>query len=384
MKKLVLLICIFLIPAQLTLRGQELDTKELYQSPSQFTFMFPPLSTNGVRNSETEVRTSLNLFAGYTGAVDGFELGSFLNLDRYHVNGFQGAGFLNIVGGAVNGVQVAGFGNTAGGPLKGAQLAGFYNIAGAYESGAQIGGFLNMSGKGNVNAQITGFCNIAENVQAAQIGGFVNVARHVRGFQGAGFINVAGYVDGVQAAGFINVCDSIDGIPLGVINIVRHNGYRHFVVSMSESLYCNLSYRMGVRKFYTILSIGKLAGPGSRWIYGYGLGTEFDVRENLHMNVELMSGQELWVADSRADWPLQVDRLNLLNQGRVLFNFRPGEKISLFVGPTLNVAVAESSPYIGDLPYYEMGPNWAVYDRIRGFNEINVRIWFGITGGIRL
>jgi hypothetical protein len=383
MKKTALLICLCLVSGHLMF-GQDSETIDLYQSPFQFTFMFPPLSTNGVRNAETEVNASLNLFTGYTGAIDGFELGSFLNINRYHMHGFQGSGFLNIVGGEVSGVQIAGFGNTTGGSTRGAQLSGFFNIAGTYESGIQIGGFLNLAGSGDINVQASGFCNVAENVKAAQIGGFLNVAEHVKGFQGAGFINVAGYVDGVQAAGFINICDSINGIPLGVINIVRHNGYRHFVVSMSESQYINLSYRMGVRKFYTILSFGKLSGPGSRWIYGYGIGSEFDVRENIYMNIELTSGQELWIADSRADWPLQVDRLNLLNQGRVLFNFRRGEKISLFAGPTLNVAVSEASPYIGDMPYYEIGPNWAVYDRTHGSNEINVKIWFGITGGIRL
>ena len=29
-----------------------------------------------------------------------------------------------------------------------------------------------------------------------------------------------------------------------------------------------------------------------------------------------------------------------------------------------------------DIPYYEIGPNWAVYDRTHGFNEINVKLGY--------
>ena len=102
------------------------------------------------------------------------------------------------------------------------------------------------------------------------------------------------------------------------------------------------------------------------------------------MNIEAVAHQELWIGDSRASWPLQIDRLNMLNQGRILFNFKPSEKVCLFAGPTLNVAVSETSPYIGDMPYYDIGPNWAFFNRTGGLNDINVKMWVGITAGIRL
>ena len=196
---------------------------------------------------------------------------------------------------------------------------------------------------------------------------------------------MADNVKGVQVAGFINVCDSIDGVPIGFINIVRKNGYRHFVFSMSETQYFNISYTMGVRKLYNIYSFGKISGPASRWMYGVGLGSEFEVKDKLQMNIEAISYQELWIGDSRVGWPLHIDRLNMLNQAKVLFNFKPNDQISLFVGPTLNVSVSEASPDVGDIPYYELGPNWAFYDQTgnHGLGK-NVRIWIGITGGIRL
>ena len=129
MKKILTSLCICLMLVPLKLSAQENSAQELYHSPFQFTFMAPPLSTNGLRNSKTVNRTSLNLFIGNSGAVDGFELGSFINTDNYYMNGFQGAGFLNVVGGPVTGVQLAGFGNVSGGITHGAQLSGFFNVA---------------------------------------------------------------------------------------------------------------------------------------------------------------------------------------------------------------------------------------------------------------
>jgi hypothetical protein len=82
---------------------------------------------------------------------------------------------------------------------------------------------------------------------------------------------------------------------------------------------------------------------------------------------------------------LHIDRLNLLNQFRVLFAFHPSDKVSLFVGPTFNVAVAETNPDIGYLPWFEIGPNWAFFNRTcNNVAQTNVKIWIGITGGVRL
>jgi hypothetical protein len=93
----------------------------------------------------------------------------------------------------------------------------------------------------------------------------------------------------------------------------------------------------------------------------------------------------LWIAEPAVKWFLHIDRLNLLNQFRVLFAFKPSDKVSLFAGPTFNVAVAETNPDIGYLPWYEMGPSWAFFQRT--YNNVartNVKMWIGITGGVRL
>ncbi len=375
---------------------------ELYRKNFQFTFMFPPLSTNWVHNSRTVNKFSLNLFAGNAGGVDGAELGGFINTVNYYVRGFQGAGFGNVVGGSQEGAQLAGFfnvngqqtsgfqgagfinvaggdtrgfqgagfGNVAGETTQGAQLAGFFNVAGVYVSGVQLAGFASVAGNGRVNAQLSGFANVAGQISGAQI---------------AGFINVAGKVSGAQIAGFLNVCDSIQGLPIGFINVVRKNGYRHFDFSISETQYFNFSYRMGIRRFHNIYSIGKPAGPGNRWLLGFGMGGIADIREGFALNIEAMIHQEYWIADPGPGRLIHIDRLNLLNQFRVLFNYTPNNHTDLFIGPTLNVSVAETNPDIGYHPWHRIGPNWAFYQHTSGnAGMTNVRIWVGITGGIRL
>ncbi|KPL26409.1 MAG: hypothetical protein AMS23_01895 [Bacteroides sp. SM1_62] len=393
-------------------------TPELERKPFQLTFMFPPLSTNWVQNSKTINSVSLNLFVGNAGGVDGVELGGFINTINYHVKGFQGAGFGNVAGRSVDGAQLAGFFNIngtdtrylqgsgflniSGGSFEGAQLtgfmnvvgrdargfqgAGFGNISGEQIHGAQAAGFFNVAGKYSRGAQLAGFLNLAARGRTnAQLAGFFNYGEIISGTQMAGFCNVGGHVKGLQMAGFLNVADSLDGIPIGLINVVVKNGYRKFEFSVSESQYINFSYRMGVRKFYNIYSFSNPAGPGSRWLFGFGLGGELDMNEKVMMNLEAVVNQELWIAEPAVTRFLHIDRLNLLNQFRVLFAFNPSERVSLFVGPTFNVAVAESNPDIGYLSWQEIGPNWAFFNKT--YNNVartNVKMWIGIMGGVRL
>lgn len=353
-------------------QGQELKpTPALREKPFQLTFFFPPLSTNWIQNSKTINNVSINLFAGNAGGVDGAEIGYFINTVNYHVKGFQGAGFGNVVGRSVDGVQLAGFFNVNGTDARVLQGSGFINVCGGSFQGAQLTGFLNVTGRDTKGFQGAGFGNVS--------GG------RTQGAQIAGFFNVGGNVKGVQIAGFLNVADSLDGIPIGLINVVVKNGYRKFEFSFSETQYANFSYRMGVRKFYNIYSFSKPTGPGTRWLFGFGLGGELDLNEKVMMNLEAVVNQELWIAEPSVNSILHIDRLNLLNQFRVLFAFNPSDKVSLFVGPTFNVAVAETNPDIGYLPWHQIGPNWAFFNRTYdNVAQTNVKMWIGIMGGVRL
>lgn len=200
---------------------------------------------------------SLNILAGYTGAVDGVEIGGGVNIVQNDVKGAQLAGFGNIVGkdtrgaqlagffnvnnGSVTGAQIAGFQNTLNGEMHGAQISGFNNVTTQNVDGIQATGFVNVAFKdvnmaqlsGFVNygrniggLQATGFVNLATgNVEAAQLAGFVNMSRDVNGLQAAGFVNLAnGDIGAAQLAGFVNYCDSVTGAQLaGFVNFARLN-----------------------------------------------------------------------------------------------------------------------------------------------------------------
>jgi len=433
MKRYLILLLILANTFFCKIYSQDISKHDHPENPFQFTFLFPPLSTNGIKNSVTVNKLSLNLFIGNSGGVQGCELGGFINSDNYFVKGFQaagfgnivrgpvsgvqlagfinvnagstgplqGAGFINIVGKDITGGQMAGFMNIAGTGLTGAQLAGFGNISGSQIKGMQGAGFINIAGNYTTGAQLAGFANIAASfssgLQAAgfmnitpsgfinsQLGGFFNVGRNITGVQIAGFANFAGKVKGTQIAGFLNVCDSINGIPIGFINIVRKNGYRKFEFSISETSYATLSYKMGVRYFYNIYNFSKLTGRGSRWMFGAGIGYETDLGENILLNLEITTNEELWIADNRVGRLLHIDRLNMLNQLKTNFGFKMSDRFSFYIGPTFNVAVANTNPDLGSFNWHEIGPRWAVYKHTAGNSyQTNVKIWFGVNGGVR-
>ncbi len=397
MKKIIPIILISLLSLQIV-HAQE-DTTAYEHKPFQFTFLFPPLSTNGAANSRIVNDVSLNLFLGVSGGVEAFEAGSFINIDQYYVDGVQVAGFGNTVGGAVSGAQVAGFYNVNGASLNGFQGAGFVNVAGTDVKGAQAAGFVNVAGDSLAGFQGAGFLNVTggarKGVQAAGFGnvagagqthfqgaGFFNVAKEVNGAQVAGFINVAGTVTGTQLAGFLNICDSIDGVPLAFISVVKKNGYRRFGFTASEVQYANLTFKMGVKQLYTIYSFGKPRGSGSRWMFGGGLGTELDLSPRMLLNIEGTVHQELWIANSVNPYFLYIDRLNLYNTVKFLFGWNVEDKVYLHLGPTLNVAVAHTNPDMGQLAWNRIAP-YSFYNHTgSSYKQTNVQMWVGLQGSI--
>jgi len=432
MKKILYNVIGLLIILQPALKAQELEVAEMQESPFQLTFFVPPLSTNGIYNSRMVNKVSINLLIGNSGGINGFETGvllnsvnknvrgfqlsgfgnivggsvegcqlsSFLNINGRHTSVFQGAGFLNVTGKDLNGFQVSGFLNTAGGSSRGAQISGFANLTGRHTAGFQGSGFGNIS-ESLSGAQVAGFCNIVEAIDKglqasgfiniassgsanAQITGFLNISGNINGIQASAFGNIAGSVKGVQIAGFINICDSIEGVPVGFINIVKKNGYRAIEFSASEMKYANISYKMGVRRLYNIYSFGKPSGPGSRWMYGFGLGSEFDLSPGMLLNVEAEVNQEIWIADVEAGLFLNADRLNMHNQLRANFGWKIQDQVVLFIGPSFNVSVSDTRSSEGLKSWYAIAPSWTFYNHYSGYeNRTNVSIWFGINGGIR-
>jgi len=396
-------------------KAQESDKQQMQASPFQMTFI-PPLSTNGIKNSRMINKVSINLLIGNSGGIDGFEAGTLINSVNQDVSGFQLSGFGNIVGGSSQGCQLSGFMNIngsstsvfqgtgfiniTGSDMKGAQIAGFSNLTGGTTcgfqgaglfnitqsvTGAQAAGFCNIAGETGRGAQISGFINIARTgFTNAQLAGFINIGPAIDGIQVSGFLNKAGHVKGVQAAGFLNICDSLEGVPVGFINVVKKNGYRRIEFSVSEVKYANISYKMGVRRLYNIYSFGKPHGPGSRWMYGFGLGSEMDLTDNLILNLEAETNQELWLADAGTGTLINSDRLNMINQVRANFGWKIQERVVLFIGPSFNVSVSDSRTDEGLRSWYPVAPSWTIYNHFSANPQhTNVCMWFGINGGIR-
>ena len=172
---------------------------------AQISFL-PTMSTNRRLAGTVENRLSINILAGYSGAVNGFEIGGLVNVTRQDVTGLQVAGFGNVTGGKVSGVQVSGFFNNNQGSIHGIQLAGFQNVVMDTVEGAQIAGFVNVL-KGKMDGfQLAGFTNITtKDVEGIQLAGFTNVAfGDVDLLQISGFGNWGGNVGGGQLAGFMN------------------------------------------------------------------------------------------------------------------------------------------------------------------------------------
>ncbi len=392
MKKFFLLIISGLLLININAQDQELKKGDF-----QISFVYP-LSTSGPLSMQYEYNASLNVLIGFTGGINGFEAGGLININRWNVRGAQFAGLGNITGGNVNAVQCSGLANLVGGNMDGIQGAGLINVTGGHAqkgqfaglinfcdgmNGVQATGLINVSSDSTKGVQAAGIVNVAARstdvVQAAGIGNFaeesngvqasgiINIAERVDGVQAAGIINVCKYVKGVQVAGIINVCDSIDGIPIALISIVGKNGYRSVEISTNETFYLNTSFRIGIEKLYTILSIGfRPSDPDYNWGYGAGIGTKIIFDESKSLNVEYHGYQVTH------NW--RHRDFNMINTMRVNFAYQAADHLTFFAGPSFNILVCD---YV--VSANQIAPSWAFNI---GWRD-HVKGWFGFNLGMR-
>lgn len=205
------------------------DNLVIHDSRKFQVSVIPYIGTNRKLSGSVDNQLSFNLLAGYSGGVNGFELGGLLNIVRRNVNGSQIAGMVNLVGGNTKYFQLAGFANLNGGSvtgtqiggvsnvvldtLNGVQIAGFNNTLHGYMNGVQISGFNNVTTQNVDGIQLTGFVNVAwKDVKLGQLSGFANYCNNVDGGQISGFANIAkGDVNWGQIAGFANYGKSVKG-----------------------------------------------------------------------------------------------------------------------------------------------------------------------------
>jgi len=226
----------------------------------------------------------------------GAQLG-FINTTGKNVTGIQ-AGFINTGGDSLLGTQ-AGFVNTIKNSGVGTQL-GFTNTAGGYLYGIQAG-FLNTVSDSVTGIQ-AGFVNTgAQQVIGSQLG-FVNTTKHLKGMQ-AGFSNTANVAVGTQIGfvntsrtvkgfqlGFINVADTVEGgMPFGFLSFVKKGGFTAVEASVTEMYPYNLSFKVGIQKFYTVIAGSFNPEHPNPFAVGAGFGAIFPLSNRFYLNPEALS-----------------------------------------------------------------------------------------------
>ena len=352
-----------------------------------------------VTSSDTSKVDNTYYFVGYNSVPDGFKFpmiglinqarGNFAGIIIGLVNkvggNFKGAqiGLTNLVGGSVTGVTI-GLANYAKDNFTGFH-SGLLNANTGDNAGANVG-LLNYN-KGNYKGGRYGLLNINKgDFKGADIGyfnlnggsftgirlGYVNIAlKEIKGFS-IGFVNIAKNMSGLHI-GFLNICDSIkSGVPIGFLSIVRKNGYRAIEVGATEIFHGHASFKIGVKKFYTIFSGGINFKNGFKWAYGVGFGTMFDLKPNKSaINID---GMSYWIREGINSF--RRDDFNMLYVLKVNYSSKLVRNIWYFLGPSINMQLATNV----DSQESNIA-SWTPFSNRSG--NTNILFWPGINAGIR-
>jgi len=228
-------------------------------------------------------------------------------------------GFFNTVGNKGKGIQL-GFFNTLGDSFQGIQ-SGFFNTLGDVGEGVQVG-FFNTLGNSFKGLQV-GFLNTLGNrVDGVQIGFSNIVGNKTNGVQ-VGFFNRTKSLTGLEV-GFLNVVDTVEkGIPVGFLSFVKNGGYQALEIGASEMFPLNISYKTGIRQFYTSIIASYSPFSHNHYAIGMGIGTIIPLNEKFSFNPELLSQTTCTVLWDQI-YNLQIN-----------FNYKLTSYFSIVAGPTL-------------------------------------------------
>lgn len=313
----------------------------------------------------------------------GLQFSGLNNLSR-HLYGLQSSLLSNLAT-DVYGAQLSGLVNFANGKLFGVQIAGGANLTWGGKSAVQLAGIFNYSA--TAQFQIAAGFNIAQLIDGAQLG-TINAAKRVHGVQlggvnyteelegcQVGLFNVAKNVKGTMV-GLINIVDSLKGVPIGLINVVRYNGYNRIELSGSDVLYCSLGAKFGVPRLYYSLQVGWQVNAENEYVWGIGIGvgTAVPLTSRWEFHLE-------WLTSHLNQDVVWTPELNLLHQLKPMFSYRFSERMSLFLGPTINLLLSKAiDPDTG-----QAGNSIAPYELWGGTNRQGTHFsgWIGGTIGLR-
>jgi hypothetical protein len=398
--------------------------------------LVPGLSSNGVDAPRYNAKYSLNILAGYNGALDGYEVG-LVNINRYYSQGVQ-LGLLNATGGEMSGIQLSSFGNVSSGQQSGIQLTGMGNISGESMEGLQFAGFGNIAGESMEGLQFAGLMNIANDMEGLQFSGIgnlsgddieglqfagifnmaandmaglqfagitnisggsseglifsgiTNITREFEGIGGAGIVNITESMQGVQIAGIANVADDAQGIQIGLVNYAREfegvpvglvsyygNGRKNLDLWFSDGGFTHLGLTLGTTPIYNKLSIGfnPLIGDRDVWSLSWSIGSyrTLDEAWNRPNLADFFSTHD-FTYQRIFDGGFD-DTPNAIFSYKYLLGRNITEKTSLYIGPTLNLQVSKEEGN-SDYTWY------SISEATRAGRD--VRFWIGFTAGVRV
>lgn len=352
-------------------------------SPVQAS-LSPGLSSRGSLSGQVINKFSFNVTGGYSGGVNGAEIGFLFNINKRDVGYFQFGGAFNVTGGSVRGLQIGGLYNQVLDSVKGTQISLGYNRVRKTVNGIQLGGVLNLVEENFSGVQLSlGYNRIKQNFNGLQIGAlYNNVKQHfggtqlsllfnqnqgnMRGVQAA-LVNYSRHVKGLQV-GLINVADTSSGYSLGLLNLIRKG--KHFIsISTNESINTNLAIKTGNKNMYTMLLGGMNTGSSNKlYALGLGLGKEYPLNQKWVINPEL-SSRFLY----QGAWPDN----NLLNRLDLTVGYLPAKWLAISVGPAWSVLHTNQKV---------KRPGYAFIQRNRGdlFNNEKWKSWMGWNLGVSL
>lgn len=371
----------------------------------------PGLGTNGIDATQYRSRYSLNILAGYNGALEGGELGGLVNINKYYARGVQLGGIANISGEETQGLQFGGILNMSGREIGGIQFAGVANYAGDDMKGIQFGGVVNYTGGELQGIQFSGVANVAlYDIQGLQFAGVVNSTMHdAQGLQGAGVaniaagnmvglffsgvvnssqnfegieastINVAQHMEGIQTGvinvagkaqgiqiGVINYADDLEGVPVGLISYVK-NGRKNLDIWASDGGFTNVGLKLGTHRIYNMISIG--INPllnRDVWQLGWSIG---GLQE--HNNYFVYNDFSIFHINEES-WS---DVVNNIYKYRLLYGTEIGDGMALYGGPTFNMQISREDGS-NEYTWYSL---YSASPKGRDF-----RFWVGLTAGLQI
>lgn len=314
MKNVLIFITLFYLQST-SLFSQNTDT--LSHKKAQFTFAYP-VGSNGINSTKYSNNVSFNVLYGLNGGFQGVEMASLFNYNQGNASGVQLGGLLNFNTGRSSGLFLSGITNYFGSNSRGWQLAGISNIGSGPAKGVSVSGAFNFNQGTYEGVQISPINIVQDTVKGFQLG-VVNIDRKLEGF-GFGVINI--------------LQNGESGIPLGVINIVK-KGYYALEISAGETIYSNLTFKMGVEKLYTIFKAG-YSQFNSEPIYstGLGFGTLISIADKHKVAIDLSSSHFIYDNQWESD-------LNLLNKADVNYQYYINETLSLHIGPSINAYITQ-------------------------------------------